>query len=122
MSRPVHFEIPAKNPEKTAEFYTKAFGWRIKKWEGPIEYWLITTGEDSEPGINGGLLRRTDPQQQCVNTVGVADVDKAVETIVKLGGTIMVPKMPIPGMGWLAYCNDPEGNAFGVMQPDETAK
>jgi predicted enzyme related to lactoylglutathione lyase len=38
-----------------------------------------------------------------------------------LGGTVAVPKMPIQGVGWLAYAKDPDGNIFGLMQPDEKA-
>ena len=30
--------------------------------------------------------------------------------------------MAIPGIGWLAYCLDTEGNTFGVMEADEKAK
>lgn len=29
-----------------------------------------------------------------------------------------MPKMPIPGMGWLAYYKDTEGNIFSMMQSD----
>jgi predicted enzyme related to lactoylglutathione lyase len=29
--------------------------------------------------------------------------------------------MPIPGVGWLAYCKDTEGNVFGIMQDDPQA-
>ena len=39
-----------------------------------------------------------------------------------IGGKNVVPKMPIPGVGWLAYCTDPGGNIFGMMHPDENAK
>jgi predicted enzyme related to lactoylglutathione lyase len=38
------------------------------------------------------------------------------------GGTIVVPKMPIPGVGWLAYARDTEGSIFGIHQADPTAK
>jgi predicted enzyme related to lactoylglutathione lyase len=122
MPRPTHFEIPAENPEKAVEFYTKVFGWEFTKWDGPMEYWLITTGESSEPGINGGLMPRRDPAQPCVNTVGVRDLDKTVETVLKSGGSMAVPKMPVPGIGWLAYCKDLDGHIFGVMQDDRSAK
>jgi predicted enzyme related to lactoylglutathione lyase len=40
---------------------------------------------------------------------------------VSLGGTLALPKMPIPGVGWLAYVKDPDGNIFGLTQPDTTA-
>ncbi|RLE04501.1 MAG: VOC family protein, partial [Bacteroidetes bacterium] len=45
MSRIVHLEIPADNPERTIKFYKKVFDWQIEKWDGPFEHWLIMTGE-----------------------------------------------------------------------------
>jgi predicted enzyme related to lactoylglutathione lyase len=78
MARPIHFEIHASDPDRVQDFYRKLFGWQFQKWEGPMEYWLVTTGPDAEPGINGGLLRRQGPpaaEGQGVNayvcTVGV---------------------------------------------------
>src|SRR5439155_19682712 len=56
MPRPAHFEIPAENPERAIAFYKDVFGWTFQKWDGPMPYWMITTGPDTEPGINGGLL------------------------------------------------------------------
>jgi predicted enzyme related to lactoylglutathione lyase len=98
------------------------FGWKFSKWEGPTEYWLITTGQSPEPGIDGGLLRRRDPRQPCVNTIGVENLDETIKSVVSKGGSISMPKMAIPGVGWLAYCGDPEGNMFGMMQNDPAAK
>ena len=66
-------------------------------------------------------MPRRDPAQPCVNTMGVEDVDAIVTKILALGGTIAVPKMAIPGVGWLAYCKDLDGHIFGVMQSDESA-
>jgi predicted enzyme related to lactoylglutathione lyase len=121
MSRVVHFELPADNPERAVEFYKKTFGWQFKKWEGPQDYWLITTGAEGQPGINGGLTRRMQPGSGTCNTIGVASVDEAVASVSKNGGKNVVPKMPIPGVGYLAYCADTEGNVFGVMQADPKA-
>ena len=61
MPRPTHFEIPSDNPERAISFYEAIFGWKFQKWEGPMPYWMITTGPDSEPGINGGMLPRRIP-------------------------------------------------------------
>jgi len=121
MARPVHFEIPADNPQRAIDFYSKLFGWKFSKWEGPMDYWLISTGDPGEPGINGGLLQRHDPNQPCVNTIGVTNLDESVATVTQMGGAIALPKMPVPGVGWLAYCKDPDGHIFGMMQPDTAA-
>jgi predicted enzyme related to lactoylglutathione lyase len=127
MSRVVHFEIHAENPERAIKFYSTLFAWEFTKWNGPMEYWTIKTGPDSQPGINGGLVRRRgaiDGQAVIayVCTVDTSSVDNAVKMITANGGTIALPKMPIPGVGWLAYGKDTEGNIFGVMQRDEAAR
>ena len=121
MPRPVHFEIPAENVDRAIGFYSTVFGWKFQKWDGPVEYWMITTGDNSEPGINGGLMPRRDPAQPCVNTVGVANIDESLKIVDSQGGQCVVPKMPVPGVGWLAYCKDTEGHIFGLMQNDPAA-
>lgn len=121
MPRPMHFEIPADDPARAAKFYGSVFGWQFQKWEGPMEYWMVTTGAQPEPGIDGGLMRRERPGGGTVNTIGVESIDGAVNAIGKNGGTIVAPKMAVPGVGWLAYAQDPEGNTFGVMQADPQA-
>ena len=120
MSRPVHFEVPSDNPERAMAFYSEIFGWTFQKWEGPMEYWMINTGPTEEPGINGGLLRRQSPMQPCVNTITVTDLAATQAAIENHGGVCVVPKMPVPGVGWLAYYKDPDGHIFGCMQPDSS--
>jgi len=102
-------------------FYSKVLGWTFTKWDGPVDYWLITTGDANEPGINGGLMPRRDPAQPCVNTMNVADLDETTKVVESSGGQCVVPKMPVPGVGWLAYFKDTEGHIFGLMQPDPAA-
>jgi hypothetical protein len=129
MSRVIHFEIHAENPERAVKFYTALFQWQFQKWDGPMEYWLIMTGPKDQPGIDGGLMRRMGPppsEGQAVNayvcTVNVANLDATTTAVGNLGGTVVLPKMPVPGIGWLAYAKDTEGNIFGMMQNDPNAK
>lgn len=122
MSRVIHFEIPAADPERASAFYQKVFGWKFDKWAGPMEYWMVVTGADRKPGINGGMLRKPGPVSVTTNTIDVESVDFAIATVVKAGGKLMMPKSPIPGVGYFAYCEDTEGNLFGVMQTDKNAK
>lgn len=120
--RVAHFEIPADDPERARKFYQDVFGWKIEKWEGPTDYWLITTGPEGEPGIDGGLMKRENPQQGTVNTIDVPSADEFVDKIVKAGGNVVVPKMTVPRVGYMAYCQDTEGNTFGIMEIDESAQ
>lgn len=122
MSRVVHFDIYADNPERAVKFYTEVLGWKITRWEGPMEYWLVMTGPDDKPGINGGIGRREDPADRTINTIDVPSVDDFAAKISGAGGKVLVPKVAIPGVGWLAMCLDTEGNKFGLMENDPNAK
>ena len=120
MPRVIRFELPAAEPERAIGFYRGVFGWGFQRWDGPQPFWLIRTGCDDEPGIDGGLMRR--PEGGVVNTIGVESVDDYVAKVEAHGGSVAVPKMPVLGVGWLAYCKDTEGNTFGLMQADLAAK
>ncbi len=129
MARVGHFEIHADNPQRAIAFYSGVLDWEFTQWSGGWEYWMIKTGPAEEPGIDGGLLpRRGDRPQlgQAVNayvcTAMVASLDETTAAVEKHGGTIALPKMPVPGVGWLAYFHDTEGNIFGAMQQDATAQ
>jgi predicted enzyme related to lactoylglutathione lyase len=122
MPRVIHFELPVDDPARAASFYRSVFGWQINKWDGPMDYWLVTTGEGSEPGIDGALTRRSEGFMSTVNTVGVDSVDAYAAKIQAAGGKILMPKAAIPGMGWVAYGQDTEGNNFGIFQMDPSAR
>jgi len=122
MPRVVHFEIAANDPDKAATFYQEVFGWKITKWEGPQEYWLVETGNEQEPGINGGLLRPNEIFSGTVITIDVPDIDVFIEKVKQHGGEIVVEKHAIPGIGYNAYAKDVSGTLFGVHQDDSQAK
>jgi uncharacterized protein len=135
MNRVIHFEIHAANPERATKFYADVFGWRSQEWliDGvklPEEnrYWMVTTGPGNEPGIDGGIVVRRGAapvEGQAVSsfvcTIGVASVDEYMKKALASGATVAIPKMPIRGVGWLAYCKDTEGNIFGLMSEDKNA-
>lgn len=119
-NRVVHFEVPCDNPEKTIEFFTKVFGWKFQQF-GNEEYWLAITGEANTPGINGAFMKKRDPAQPVVNTIYVEDIDDTAKQIENAGGKIVVPKMPVPNVGWVAYFKDPDGNIHGIWKEDASA-
>jgi predicted enzyme related to lactoylglutathione lyase len=92
------------------------------KWDGPMEYWLVSTGDAAAPGIDGGLSRRRFPGEGMSFTVDVESVDAAVKAVTAAGAQIVHPRSAIPGVGWLAYFKDPEGNVVGMMERDPEAK
>jgi predicted enzyme related to lactoylglutathione lyase len=121
MSRVVHFEIPADDPERLIKFLESAFGWKVEKWDGPMEYWLIMTGDENEPGIDGGLGRRATPETGTEITLDVKDLDQTLESVEANGGSVVRPRQAVPGVGWMAYVKDTEGTIFGLMEADQSA-
>src|SRR5690606_14538282 len=91
MPRPVHFELTVENAERAKAFYGTVFGWTYHTWgDDAMPYWLVKTGPDSEPGIDGGLLiRHGEMRAGTINTIGVESVDAAIETIKSAGGQII---------------------------------
>jgi predicted enzyme related to lactoylglutathione lyase len=129
MPRPIHFEIQADQPERAIKFYQDLLGWEFTRYPGPMDYWVIKTGSEGTPGIDGGLLKRNGPppaEGAAVNayvcTVDIASVDQLAGRIAGAGGRVVVPKMAVPSVGWLAYAKDTEGNIFGFLQADPFAK
>jgi len=121
MNRFTHFELASNDLEKTAAFYSNVFGWQIQKWEGPIDYWLVTTGDTSTPGINGGLMQTNGEFKGTINTIEVANIDAAIAKVLANGGEIVLPKDAIPGVGYQAYFKDNSGIIVGLHQADPKA-
>jgi predicted enzyme related to lactoylglutathione lyase len=121
MPRVVYFEISVNEPEKAANFYKTVFGWKVTKWEGPVEYWLVETGEGDQPGINSGIMRSDEMFSGTVNSVDLPDVDSYIEKIEQNGGLVVVDQHAIPGVGYIAFCRDVEGILFGIHQEDPNA-
>ncbi|MBU1445686.1 VOC family protein [Patescibacteria group bacterium] len=109
-----HFEIPVDDINRAQNFYKGLFGWEIKS-AGPDfeEYLLINTGAGS---VGGGMMKRSNADQQILNYITVDNIDESLEKLEKLGGNILMPKMPVTGIGWNAVVQDTENNTFGLFQ------
>lgn len=124
MGRVVHFEIAADDPQRAIKFYKAVFDWEIKDMsQAGMEYWLVMTGKEGEPGINGGLMRRQGKRgvgghNAFVCTADVADIKDTRKKITAAGGKLTTKAMPIMGVGQFCYCKDTEGNSFGIMQSE----
>ncbi len=114
MPRAIHFEIAADNLEGVALFYQQVFGWKLNWAREGAPYILADTGEGA--GISGAFLKRALPNQSTVNTIDVPSVDDFLGRVQAAGGAILAPKVEIPGVGYLAYCVDIEGNPFGILE------
>jgi uncharacterized protein len=122
MPRISYLDFSADNPERAANFYSKIFDWQINKWNGPMEYWEIKTGESNEHGIDGGLSKRDRIGQWTTPFINVSSVDQFTGKIESGGGKIIQPKTAIPGMGYMSLFKDTESNTIGLFEENKDAK
>jgi len=119
----VHFEIPADDVERGRKFYSSLFGWKIERADVKVDgdamdYWMISTSGDSndKTSLGGGLMKRKDPQQPNLNYIGVPSIDEYSKKVEELGGSVLIPKTKVEGIGFFAVCTDTEKNSFALWE------
>jgi uncharacterized protein len=126
MNPVVHFEMPAEDRQRMADFYLGVFGWQTQML-GPEmgEYVLVTTTEVDDAGmprnpgaINGGFFQKSPemPQHPSV-VIAVDDIEDSIKTVNRSGGQVLAEPQEIPGVGQFTYFTDTEGNVVGMLQP-----
>jgi hypothetical protein len=116
MPKFAHIDISADDPARAVEFYRSVFGWTPTKLEGPMPYWLMATDSSDPNAVGAGIGQRTEPWQTVVPTIDVSSADEAAAGIVKAGGSIVIPKTRIEGVGYLVTFKDTEGNVLAAME------
>jgi len=114
------FAIHADDVTRARRFYEAVFGWTFEPW-GPPDFYLIHTGDERHPGVQGLMHKRQQPRGQggpnCFEcTISIDDVDAIAAAVKKHGGRITMEKMPIPTVGTVIYFDDTEGNRVGAMK------
>lgn len=115
-NRPVFFEFHSQDPEATQEFFEDVFDWQIAAFPDVEDYFVATTGDPGQPGIDGGIMKSRDSASRTTITVDVENLDASIAEAMVRGGVLVVPKMAIPGVGYVAYCVEPGGVLFGMVQ------
>jgi predicted enzyme related to lactoylglutathione lyase len=120
-----HFAVNADDVDAARRFYAAVFGWRFAPW-GPPGFFHVLTGDGERPGPMGALQQRRDllpdrPTNAFEPTVAVEDVDAVVAAVRAEGGTVLLEKTTIAGVGDLVFFADPSGNVCGAMRYDATA-
>ena len=127
MNPVVHFEMPAEDKKRMANFYTKVFDWKTQHLgEDMGNYVLATTTDSDEKGrpknpgaINGGFFQKTDdkPAQYPSVVIAVDDIKEHIEKVEKAGGKVLGEPWDIPGVGLYVSFFDTEGNRVTMLQP-----
>jgi predicted enzyme related to lactoylglutathione lyase len=124
MRKVVHFEIPVEDLDRAKSFYGSVFDWQLDTMtmeNGDYTGVTTTPVDDSqmptEPGaINGGMMQRDETTPHPVITIDVDAIDDTLQEIESRGGSTVLPRTAIPGMGAFAYFKDPEGNVMGLWE------
>lgn len=120
MGRPVvHWELWSEDPAKVSDFYAKVFDWDVRDLP-EMNYRLVETG--GEGGINGGIMQ---PQKgpwpgNMAFYIDVDDLASYRQRIIDAGGKIVVEEMEVPGVGFLALFEDPDGRVLGIWKQQAT--
>ena len=123
MATIVHFDLPADDPERAKTFYSSLFGWTYESVPTFPDFSMIaTTDNDGSPGVGGDLGKRETPDQKIVNYIGVSSIDSTLKEVARLGGKILVPKTAVGEFGYMALCEDTEGNTFGLWEENPEAE
>jgi predicted enzyme related to lactoylglutathione lyase len=131
MNPVVHFELPAEDRKRMADFYTKVFGWKTEQLgEDMGNYVLATTTDSDEKGpkkpgaINGGFFQKTDdkPAQYPSVVIAVDNIGEHIKTLERAGGKVLGEPVDIPGVGRYVSFLDTEGNRIGMIQPTTTMR
>ncbi len=130
MNPVVHFEMPAEDRKRMADFYARVFGWQTQQLGPEMGNYVIATttelGENhfpKEPGrINGGFFTKTKDNQYPSVVIAVDDIKKAMKNVEEAGGKVLGGRVPgepdeIPGVGLYASFVDTEGNRVSLLQP-----
>jgi uncharacterized protein len=124
MNPVVHFEMPAEDRNRMADFYAKTFGWQMQMFGEELgNYVLASTTDTDESGnattpgaINGGFFPKTDDNTAPSVVIAVDDIRAHVKKVAEAGGKVLGDPQQIPGIGWYVSFIDPEGNRVSMLQ------
>ena len=125
--KPTYFDLTVRDLGQARAFFEKVLGWRFERFPMPYEYYRIQAGAEGEAGIDGGIGSVKDAplsggKPLTLITIPVADIDEVISLVQANGGSVIEPRVPIPGIGWYATCAEPGGLCFGIIQGDADAK
>ena len=122
--RLTHFAINTDDVEATQAFYADVFGWSFQAY-GPPGFSQIMDEVGGDP-IGAIQQRRQlladEPTRGFECSFGVDDVEDVRSRVVDAGGTILMERFTISGVGHLIAFQDPGGNPVLAMQYDSDAE
>jgi hypothetical protein len=120
-----HFAIQCNDVPRAKSFYERVFGWQISGYQGSgaDEFQRITTADGKH--IGAVESRKFNPLDERVLgfecSISVPDVEEVARNVERAGGTVLMRKSAIPGVGWIVKFRDTEGNLCCAVSYDRAA-
>ena len=121
-----HFAIHCDDLARARQFYERVFDWKMSGYQGvgESEFQQIKT---TEGRVLGAIeSRKFNPAKERILgfecSISVPDVDVTTRAVEAAGGTILMRKSPIPGVGWVIKFLDTEGNLCCAVAQDRNAR
>ena len=112
-----YIEMPTTDVVRSADFYSRVFGWRTRKRGDGAVAFDDTTGEVSGTWVKG---RPPSAQPGLLVYIMVDDAAAMIDTIVAAGGEIVQP-IGADAPEITARFRDPGGNVLGLYQEPKPA-
>lgn len=105
-------ELATPDPEASASFYSRVFGWSTERMEGMDPPYLTIKAQDGH--TNGGI-RQAASTEPCywLAYFGAGDIDRAMGQVTELGGSCIMGPVDI-GVGRIGVVQDPQEAVFAL--------
>jgi predicted enzyme related to lactoylglutathione lyase len=114
-----HIDVLSGDSARAKQFYEEVFGWQFEEIPG-ADYINVRTSEDGiESGV-GGLAQVTGAAPPA--TTGIVpfllapDMDATLAAVERAGGSVVIPRTDVMGMGEFAHFRDTDGNVIGLWR------
>jgi predicted enzyme related to lactoylglutathione lyase len=118
-------QLNTRDPIRAAESYSALFGWSFNaKLDlgqlGQHERFAFGAGEPNA-GLLSDIEGRPEVHTHWLFFFTVRSLDAALERVVEQGGIVIGP-FGLPNGVRVAACDDPQGAAFGIIEPRDAAR
>lgn len=115
---PSWLDLGVRDPLATAAFYGAVFGWRLEPFgDEPEGYGFFQLDGRTVAAL--GPLSGDEGRPAWMIYFSTPNALAAARAVERLGGSVRVPPMDVPGAGRLAQFTDSVGGEFAVWEPAE---
>lgn len=114
----VWYELLTSDPGGAAAFYGRVLGWRVRPFAGSVPgYSYFEAGGEGVAGLMQAPEHENDLSPAWHGYVAVDDLDAALDSAGRAGGSVRMAPMEIAGVGRIAMLADPQGVPIYAMRP-----